>query len=54
MSDSIVITGAGLVSPLGLNVADTWQKVLAGGGGIRTLTALEQSPPCDKGGGHLP
>ncbi len=30
----VVITGMGMVSPLGLTVADTWKKVLAGQSGI--------------------
>src|SRR5688500_5056464 len=53
MSD-IVITGAGLVTPLGLDREQTWRAVLAGRRGIRTLPALEQAPPTDKGGGQAP
>ena len=52
--NDIVITGAGLVTPLGLDREQTWQAVLAGRCGVRTLTALEQPPPSDKGGGQAP
>jgi 3-oxoacyl-[acyl-carrier-protein] synthase II len=35
MNDNVVITGAGLVSPLGLSVSETWSAVTAGQTGIR-------------------
>lgn len=34
----IVVTGMGATTPLGGNVADTWQALLAGQTGVRTLT----------------
>ncbi len=36
----VVVTGLGMVTPLGLNVADTWSAVLAGRSGISTLEHL--------------
>lgn len=39
----VVITGLGMVTPLGLNVADTWSALLAGKSGVRTITAFDAS-----------
>ncbi|MDJ0476300.1 beta-ketoacyl synthase N-terminal-like domain-containing protein, partial [Pantoea eucalypti] len=36
-SQRIVITGAGVVSPLGCGVNNVWQQLTAGESGIRTL-----------------
>jgi 3-oxoacyl-[acyl-carrier-protein] synthase II len=33
----VVVTGLGLVTPLGLNVANTWTGILAGKSGVRTI-----------------
>jgi 3-oxoacyl-[acyl-carrier-protein] synthase II len=34
----VVITGLGLISPLGLNVKESWKKILAGQSGIELVT----------------
>jgi len=34
----VVITGLGAITPVGLNVTETWQNILAGKSGIATLT----------------
>ncbi|QIL83322.1 beta-ketoacyl-ACP synthase II [Diaphorobacter sp. HDW4A] len=39
MNKRVVITGMGLVSPLGGNVELAWQRMLAGESGVRTLPA---------------
>lgn len=39
----VVITGLGAVSPLGLNVADTWHAVLKGKSGVRHITSFDTS-----------
>lgn len=38
----VVITGTGLITPVGLNVADTWSAILAGKSGIGPLTFTER------------
>ncbi|HMK98080.1 MAG TPA: beta-ketoacyl-ACP synthase II [Acidimicrobiales bacterium] len=37
----VVVTGVGAVSPLGLDVEQTWQELLAGRSGVRTITAFD-------------
>lgn len=58
MSDSeqaqIVMTGAGLVTCLGLGVEQTWDAVRAGRCGIGASTALQSNPNPDKGYGQAP
>ena len=53
-NDPIVITGAGLVCALGLDTSSTWDAVVRGECGIRTLTRIEQAERCCKGGGQAP
>lgn len=40
-SRRVVLTGAGAVTPLGLDVADTWRGVLAGRSGISPISRFE-------------
>lgn len=39
----VVVTGLGMVSPLGLSVKDTWSEILAGHSGVRSITAFDAS-----------
>ncbi|KPJ67783.1 MAG: 3-oxoacyl-ACP synthase [Coxiella sp. DG_40] len=39
----VVITGLGAVSPLGLNVTDTWNAVLKGKSGVKPITSFDAS-----------
>ena len=39
----VVITGLGIVSPVGNNVEETWQNILAGRSGIASLTRFDAS-----------
>lgn len=39
----VVITGMGAITPLGLNVADTWSALLAGRSGVRHVTRFDTS-----------
>ena len=42
----VVVTGVGAVSPLGLDVEQTWQALIAGRSGVTAITAFdaENSP----------
>ncbi len=42
-ADSIVISGAGMITPLGLTREQTWSAVLRGECGIGPLSAMEQT-----------
>lgn len=44
MDDRIVITGMGTVNPLGLNVKETWNNVIAGVSGVGRITLFDSSP----------
>ncbi|MBU0744617.1 MAG: beta-ketoacyl-ACP synthase II [Gammaproteobacteria bacterium] len=39
----VVITGLGMVTPLGLTVADTWSALLAGKSGVRPISSFDTS-----------
>lgn len=39
----VVVTGMGMVSPIGLNVADAWANILAGKSGIGPITHFDTS-----------
>jgi 3-oxoacyl-[acyl-carrier-protein] synthase II len=49
----VVITGMGALTPLGLNVEDTWQGLLAGRSGIDRITLLDLSECTCRIGGEL-
>lgn len=39
----VVVTGLGMITPLGLNVADTWSAILAGKSGVSTIDHFDAS-----------
>ncbi len=41
MQERIVITGMGTVNPLGLNVAESWNNVIAGNSGVAPITLFD-------------
>ncbi len=43
MKRRVVVTGLGAVTPVGLNLADSWDALLAGKSGIGTLTCFDAS-----------
>lgn len=43
MRKKVVITGLGTVSPLGLNVEDTWQSAIEGNSGVDKITLYDAS-----------
>ncbi|MBL1276888.1 MAG: beta-ketoacyl-ACP synthase II [Ectothiorhodospiraceae bacterium] len=49
----VVITGLGMVSPVGLNVADSWENILAGKSGIGPLTHFDVSDYSVRFGGSI-
>jgi 3-oxoacyl-[acyl-carrier-protein] synthase II len=54
LEDPIVVTGMGVVSPLGCSVDGFWRRLVAGGSGLRRLPE-EVVPDIDaKVGGVVP
>jgi len=54
MSDRrVVVTGLGLVSPVGLDVSSGWQNILAGKSGIQPITHFEIEPFSVRFGGPI-
>jgi 3-oxoacyl-[acyl-carrier-protein] synthase II len=51
---SILITGAALITPLGLDLEATWRGMRAGRCGIGPLSAIEQPLPAGGEGGQCP
>ena len=49
----VVITGLGAVTPVGLNVKDSWQNILAGKSGIVPLTSFDVSEFSVRFGGSI-
>lgn len=43
MQRRVVVTGFGMLSPLGNNVQDTWQNILAGKSGVRLIDTFDVS-----------
>lgn len=41
----VVVTGLGMVTPLGHDVPSTWSNVLAGESGVETLTGFDTAAP---------
>ncbi len=54
MSEKIVITGLGVVSPIGLNKNNNWENLLKGKSGIKTLTRFNTENYRCKIGAELP
>lgn len=54
MSESIVITGAGVVTCLGLDIVSTWRRLCECREGLGPLTAMEQPSLPGKDGGQAP
>ena len=49
----VVITGLGMVCPVGLNVSDSWANILAGKSGIRPLTHFDVESFTTRFGGSV-
>jgi 3-oxoacyl-(acyl-carrier-protein) synthase len=50
----VVVTGLGLVTPLGVGVAHVWGQLLEGKSGIRPIHGVEVSDLATKIGGQVP
>ena len=50
----VVVTGMGIVNPLGVGVDDTWERLLAGESGIRTIQSFDVSDLPAKIAGQVP
>ena len=54
MSDRrVVVTGLGIVSPVGFSVASAWENILAGKSGIQAITHFEIEPFTTRFGGPI-
>ncbi len=49
----VVVTGLGMVSPVGLNVAESWENILAGKSGIGPITHFDVSAFSTRFGGSV-
>ncbi|MBA7505756.1 3-oxoacyl-[acyl-carrier-protein] synthase 2 [subsurface metagenome] len=49
----VVVTGMGVLCPLGLNVADTWEALIAGKSGIDYITLFDAEPMETKFAGEV-
>jgi 3-oxoacyl-[acyl-carrier-protein] synthase II len=49
----VVVTGLGMVAPVGLSVAAAWESILAGKSGIRPITHFEIEPFSTRFGGTI-
>jgi len=49
----VVVTGLGMVSPVGLDVATSWKNILAGNSGIETITHFDTSVFSTRFGGSV-
>lgn len=54
MSRRVVVTGMGIVSPLGVGVDHVWKRLIAGESGIRPITKFETSDLPAKIAGDVP
>ena len=41
MDNRVVVTGYGAITPLGTNIEDTWQQLIAGSSGIGYITLFD-------------
>ncbi|WP_293645012.1 beta-ketoacyl-ACP synthase II [Thiolapillus sp.] len=49
----VVVTGLGMISPVGLDVASSWENILAGNSGIKPITHLDIEPFSVRFGGSI-
>ena len=49
----VVVTGLGMVAPLGLDIPSSWDSILAGKSGIKPITHLDIEPFSVRFGGPI-
>ncbi|MCU7960594.1 MAG: beta-ketoacyl-ACP synthase II [gamma proteobacterium symbiont of Bathyaustriella thionipta] len=49
----VVVTGLGIISPVGLNIKQSWDNILAGKSGIQTITHFDVEPFATRFGGPI-
>jgi len=49
----VVVTGLGIISPVGLSIAEAWDNITAGRGGIRPITSFDVSDFSVRFGGTI-
>jgi 3-oxoacyl-[acyl-carrier-protein] synthase II len=49
----VVVTGLGLVAPVGLDVKSSWESILAGRSGIKPITHFDIEPFSTRFGGPI-
>lgn len=49
----VVVTGLGIISPVGLSIAEAWGNILAGNSGIKTITKFDVSEFSARFGGTI-
>lgn len=49
----VVVTGLGLVAPVGLDVKSSWDNILAGKSGIKPITHFDIEPFSTRFGGPI-
>ncbi|MBK5969567.1 MULTISPECIES: beta-ketoacyl-ACP synthase II [Thiorhodovibrio] len=49
----VVVTGLGIISPVGLNIASAWDSILNGRSGIQTITHFDVAPFSTRFGGPI-
>ena len=50
----VVVTGIGMVSPLGANVSSTWENLISGQSGVRQIDSFDVSDLPVKIGAQVP
>jgi 3-oxoacyl-[acyl-carrier-protein] synthase II len=50
----VVVTGIGIVAPIGIGAADYWKNLLAGESGVKTITSFDPSGFACHVGGEVP
>jgi len=49
----VVVTGSGMVTPVGVDTGSTWRNILSGKGGIRPITHFDTGSFSTKFGGPI-